>query len=157
MCDYSLHTVPNRLADQGEELVLHRFTTGTLGFASVIDLERQEKETPAEPKGFWAALKGFLSPRCCPEIAAVCVPPGARLFIADVPIELRNFLRVSPSEMTVFTEISHQRYSYRDALVFSNGKRVLLQHLPEGLRAFVLSTSSSEEVAEEPVIESTYA
>lgn len=155
MCDYSLHTVPNRLADQGEELVLHRFATGTLGFASRADLEKDAKQTATEPQGFWASLKGLLSPRPCPEIPAVCVPPGARLFIADMPLELRNSLRAGPSEIAVFTETSNQPYSYRDALVFSNGKPVLLQDLPEGLHAFVLSTSSSEDMAREPVLENT--
>ena len=31
MCDYSLAHFPNRLAVAGEELVVHRFNTGTLG------------------------------------------------------------------------------------------------------------------------------
>jgi hypothetical protein len=34
MCDYSLAGVPNRLAVEGEELVVHRFPTGALGLAS---------------------------------------------------------------------------------------------------------------------------
>lgn len=102
-------------------------------------------------------LKGFLSPRSCPEIPAVCVPPGARLFIADVPLELRNSLRIGPSDIAVFTETSNQPYSYRDALLFSSGKCVLLQYLTEGLRAFVLSTSLPEEIVPEPVLESTEA
>jgi hypothetical protein len=33
MCDYSLSHFPNRLAVAGEELVVYRFNTGTLGFA----------------------------------------------------------------------------------------------------------------------------
>jgi len=33
MCDYSLMGVPNRLAQQGEYLVTHRFRTGSLGLA----------------------------------------------------------------------------------------------------------------------------
>ena len=38
MCDYSLMAVPNRLAKEGEELVSHRFPTGSVGFASPGDL-----------------------------------------------------------------------------------------------------------------------
>ena len=34
MCDYSLTGIPNRLAVEGEELVVHRFRTGSLGLAS---------------------------------------------------------------------------------------------------------------------------
>jgi len=40
MCDYSLMAVPNRLAQEGEELVAHRFPTGSLGLASPADLKR---------------------------------------------------------------------------------------------------------------------
>ena len=38
MCDYSLHTYPNRLAADGEDLVVHRFGAGSLGLASPADL-----------------------------------------------------------------------------------------------------------------------
>src|SRR6516164_2009889 len=37
MCDYSLHTVRNRLAKVGEKLVTHDFGTGTRGFAAPED------------------------------------------------------------------------------------------------------------------------
>ena len=33
MCDYSLAHFPNRLAVEGEQLVVHRFATRTLGLA----------------------------------------------------------------------------------------------------------------------------
>lgn len=39
MCDYSLFTMPNRLAAEGEELVVHRFPTG---LTSPADLRRME-------------------------------------------------------------------------------------------------------------------
>jgi len=32
MCDYSLMSIPNRLAVEGENLIAHRFTTGTMGW-----------------------------------------------------------------------------------------------------------------------------
>ena len=38
MCDYSLMNVPNRLAREQEDLVAHRFPTGSLGLASPKDL-----------------------------------------------------------------------------------------------------------------------
>ena len=37
MCDYSLMSIPNRLASVGEELVVHRFETGAIGLASYCD------------------------------------------------------------------------------------------------------------------------
>jgi len=33
MCDYSLAHFPNRLAVEGEQLIVHRFDSGTLGLA----------------------------------------------------------------------------------------------------------------------------
>ena len=56
MCDYSLCGIPNRLAVEGEELVVHRFSTGSMGMASLADLRvcerikegRSEKDLLAE-------------------------------------------------------------------------------------------------------------
>ena len=38
MCDYSLANVPNRLAVEGEQLVLHRFSGGSIGLTSPAEL-----------------------------------------------------------------------------------------------------------------------
>ena len=38
MCDYSLMTFPNRLANEGETLVTHKFSTGSIGFVSPMEL-----------------------------------------------------------------------------------------------------------------------
>ncbi len=51
MCDYSLYTIQNRLAEQGEELVLHKFQTGTLGFASVSELQAATRGKTRGPFG----------------------------------------------------------------------------------------------------------
>lgn len=56
MCDYSLAHIPNRLAVEGEQLVVHRFETHTLGL------------TPAHRR-LWDILLH-------PNPPAVCVPPG---------------------------------------------------------------------------------
>ena len=47
MCDYSLHAVKNRLANEGEQLFIHKFHTGSKGLASVTDLRNLEKPAPA--------------------------------------------------------------------------------------------------------------
>ena len=47
MCDYSLHGLPNRLAEEGEELVAHRFITGAIGLTSPAELRRAaHRDTP---------------------------------------------------------------------------------------------------------------
>ena len=51
MCDYSLMAVPNRLAQEGEELVTHRFPTGSLGLASPPDLRQALKDHLEQSRG----------------------------------------------------------------------------------------------------------
>ena len=141
MCDYSLYTIQNRLAEEGEELVLRKFETGTLGFASVSDLVRLEPTIKTKTGGFWSTVKDCISRQRPPQFPAICIPPGARLLLTGVPRKVQRSLCVGCSERVVFTELSERSYSYRDAVLLPNGARVLLQDLPEGLHAVVLSMS----------------
>ena len=87
MCDYSLMGIPNRLAEEGEELVSHRFPTGSVGFASPRDL--RITELWAHSPGFWSILKTCFSPpkpnpvvalrpaRCAPDLARHSCTPAA--------------------------------------------------------------------------------
>ena len=77
MCDYSLMGVPNRLARQGEELMVHRFYTGSIGLASPDDLARIAAVRAS--RDFWAKVKDFFSLPEREAVCAVCIPPGARL------------------------------------------------------------------------------
>jgi hypothetical protein len=151
MCDYSLYAIPNRLAEDGECVVLHRFGTGTIGFASVLDIPPTKIEALSGWAAFRAAMKTLLSPRSCPCVTAVCMPPGTRLMITDMPVAAKRVGRVRLGDTVTVTEITSESYSYRDALILSNGKCVLLQDLPEGLQAVVLSTAS--ELADMPLEE----
>jgi hypothetical protein len=133
MCDYSLMSIPNRLAVAGEELVTHRFQSGSMGLAS--------PET--RPAGFWAALKRSFSP---PMIPAVCIPPGARLMLQDIPAPMQRQLGVEGAEEVTFTQITAADNNYRDAVRFSNGREVRLQELCDGMRVRVLDLCGSEAV-----------
>ena len=145
MCDYSLMSVPNRLATEGEELVTHRFRTGAIGLASRADLFRRV-EPPPKPRSFWSVLKGASSPPEDEPVPAVCVPPGARLFLRDIPQRLQRGLEVNQTEAVTFTQITAAADRYRDAVRFANGREVLLQELPEDLGVRVLSLSSAEAI-----------
>ena len=125
MCDYSLAPFPNRLAVEGEQLVVHRFATRTLGLA------------PA--RCGWKQLL-FPSP-----LAAVCVPPGARLRLYDMPEDLQRRLSVGAVEEVTFIEQSLEAFTYRDGVRFANGREILLQQLTCGQRAEVLSLGGGEE------------
>lgn len=80
-------------------------------------------------------------PEQCP---VVCVPPGARLLLRDIPEKLQRELNLSSVEQeVVFTEL--ETTGYRDAVRFENGAEVLLQRLTEGMRVVVLTLSSEED------------
>lgn len=165
MCDYSLCGIPNRLAREGEELVVHKFSTGSMGLASPADLPATEPAREAAPKRTfwqsitsWQTIKSFFEPSREPEVApAVCIPPGARLMVRDVPAKLQHMLRVSAEEAVVFTQISADVNTYRDAIRFENGCQIRLQELCEGMRVEVLSLTGVPSVAGEDSPELSHA
>jgi hypothetical protein len=151
MCDYSLYALPNRLAEDGEQVVLYKFGTGSIGFASTLDVASQKTVTCTRWEAFCADLKGFLLPRTTSGVPAICMPPGTRLALCEVPARIQAEHSLHSGDTVTVTEITTQSYAYRDALFLSNGKCVLLQELPVGLEATVLST------ALEPVEEHEYS
>ena len=112
MCDYSLAHYPNRLAVEREQLVVHRFSSGTLGLAS-----------PSQN------LKEVLLGR---GRSAVCVPPGARLRLHDIPEHIQTSLGVGAVEEVTFVERGVEAFVHRDSVRFSNDRQVLLQNLRVG-------------------------
>jgi hypothetical protein len=94
----------------------------------------------------WSALKDLFNPPRVVSIPAVCIPPGARLRLRDIPARLQHELRVGPEEDVVFTQLTASPHSYRDAVRFGNGREVRLQELREGQRAEVLDLSCAEEL-----------
>src|SRR5205823_14059393 len=77
MCDYSLHGIENRLAVEGEVLVVHRFHTGSKGLTSPSYLEPAKQS-----KSFMAFLATkFVEPS---NVCAVCIPDGARLAMTGI-------------------------------------------------------------------------
>ncbi len=149
MCDYSLYTVNNRLACESDDLVLHRFDTGSLGFCAQAELEK-ELSRGAFARG-WSSFLRWLYPRKKCGLTAVCVPPGARLLISGVPEKARPGFELLALETVEFTQLSERSYAYRDALKVFDGENVLLQKLPEGLRVTVLALAPEQEAMEVPV------
>ena len=149
MCDYSLHTYPNRLATDGEDLVVHRFGAGSLGLASPADLGPVISASKTAQGTLWCRAKAwFLGYNAKWEaekrIPAVCVPPGARLLLRDIPKGLQRELGVGQVEEVAFIEITAEVNTYRDAVRFSNCRQALLQQMQEGQRVKVLSTAAGE-------------
>ena len=144
MCDYSLMAVPNRLAQEGEELVTYRFPTGSLGLASPNDLKRAASPARAN-KTLWKVLVDFFDPPQADPVCAVCIPPGAKLRIDGLPPRMQKDWGVGATEDVTFTQISASVNSYRDAFRFVNGRQMRLQELREGLKVRVLDLSLAEE------------
>ena len=145
MCDYSLMAVSNRLAQEGEDLVVHRFYTGSLGLASPAELTSAASSIVTK-KTFWALLKEFFSPPPVDTVCAVCIPPGASLELRGISERLRHDLGVGPIERVTFTQITANSNSYRDAVRFANRRELRLQELREGMRVKVLDLSMAEEL-----------
>jgi hypothetical protein len=145
MCDYSLMYVPNRLAREGEDLVARRFTLGSMGLASELDLHPRPVRFMSSKRTFWSMVKQVLNPPETNAVSAVCIPPGARLMLRDIPEQLQRELGVGPAEEVMFTQITAASHSYRDAVRFRNGQQVLLQRLNEGQRVGVLALSPDDQ------------
>lgn len=145
MCDYSLMGFPNRLALTGEELVVHRFPTNSLGLVSPSNLISLASCSQPAPVGFWSVLKGWFKIQTPTPVVAVCIPPGSKLQLHGIPARLRDHLKVGLDEEVTFTQITSEAYEHRDAVRFGNGRELLLQRLIVGQRVGVLN------VAGEPI------
>src|SRR5262245_34775920 len=136
MCEYSLHTIPNRLAIEGERLITYRFPTYTVGLAATAEIEAANSaQCGREVSGsWWRALKNWLNrPRRLVGINAVCIPPGARLRISELPKGVRRKYSLDPVEEVTFTELTADAYQFRDAIRFRNGATLPLQRFEEGV------------------------
>ena len=137
MCDYSLHGIKNRLAEEGEVLVVHRFYTGSKGLTSPQYIKRAK-----QPKGLVKLLKAmFVTPS---EECAVCIPDGAKLMLGEISRALQEAHSLSTSEAVTFRQLSANAASHRDAVEFKNGVKLRLQDLDEGQAVEVLALSSEE-------------
>lgn len=162
MCDYSLHTYPNRLATEGENLVVHRFGAGSLGLASPADLAQVVSACTTARGSLWSRTKAWFlgrNPRWEAEkrVPAVCIPPGARLILSDIPKSLQRELGISEIEEVQFVETTAEVNTYRDAVRFSNCRQALLQQLREGQRVQVLSLAAEESETAEPLESAIFA
>src|SRR5438132_8409449 len=137
MCDYWLYGIPNRLAQEGEMLVVHRFYSGSKGLTSPDYLK-----PTAQPKGLITMLKSFFAVPDQFKACAVCVPDGAKLMIYGISPTLQQTHGLNSAEAVTFRQLSAEAQTYRDAVEFRNGVRVRLQDLDEGQSVEVLALSS---------------
>lgn len=146
MCDYSLMAGPTRLANEGEQLVAHRFRAGSMGLANPRDLQRSAGVPDNKPPWSWTAVKNWFVAQAWGEdpVPAVCIPPEARLRVSSIGEELQRELGVARTEEVKFEQLTAAANTYRDAIRFRNGKVILLQRLREGQPVKVLSLGSPD-------------
>jgi hypothetical protein len=160
MCDYSLHQSLTRLANEGEQLVIHRFPGGSLGLASPAELkvDQCQPRLPQPRAWTWGGITHWFKQmnKEAPAPAAVCIPPGARLRLSDIPASLQKELDVKEEETVVFDQLSADPYAYRDCVKFRNGRRAILQCLKPGQRVEVLSLVPLAEESPEQVRETAH-
>jgi hypothetical protein len=144
MCDYSLMAVPNRLAQEGEELVTHRFPTGSLGLASPVDVRAATAPRPAVQHTVWQKIRAFFDPPAAPAVCAVCIPPGARLQVCDIRKNAATLGRWGGGGSRFYCG-RELRNTYRDAVRFSGGLEVRLQELREGIKVRVVDLTGAEQ------------
>jgi hypothetical protein len=149
MCDYSLGGLKNRLAVDGEELVVHRFSTHSIGLASPAELQTAVAAEACAKSSWWYRIKTLFDPKLAPEPPAVCVPPGASLILKSVPADLQAQWGVGNEENVLFIQTSADVNRYRDAFHFRNGRQILLQDLREGMRVILVSLGADSTGEEE--------
>jgi hypothetical protein len=145
VCDYSLMEFPNRLAIEGEVLVVHRFRSGSLGLAAPANCIAARQ---AAPMTLWGKVKRMLFLPEAPPVPAVCIPPGARLILHDVPSSLQKRLDVGSDEEVKFVQMSAEENQHRDAICFRTGHILRLQELIVGQRVEVVDLGNT--ALEEP-------
>ena len=91
----------------------------------------------------WHKIRAFFDPTAAPAVCAVCLPPGARLVIRDIPPRLQQQWGVCDREEAVFTQISAAVNTYRDAIRFSGDREIRLQEFREGIRVRVVDLTGT--------------
>lgn len=165
MCDYSLHSVKNRLAVEGEQLAINKFHTGSKGLAAPADIQSN--------KVHWAKRflnRVFRAPywaeiwKADRNLTAVCVPHGARLVLSGIPKQMQKVFGIKETEEVTLIQMSAEPFRYRDAVQFDYRIRLScnphgacdilsLQNLKCGIRVEVLSLELEEDPVTVPTIQ----
>jgi hypothetical protein len=150
MCDYSLMNLQNRLADEGEILITHKFSTGSIGFVSLEELRNAQPPSQCVPSGFWGKARAWFTRPTRATVTAVCIPPGARLKVQSIAENVRSVLDTVPGDVVVFTQTTAAWNQFRDALRTGGKREVILQSVGEGLQVQVVSLALADETQPRP-------
>jgi hypothetical protein len=132
---------------EGEELVAHRFPSGSIGLASPGDLHPKPKIQGLERQSFWTTLRRIFNPESC-TVPAVCIPPSTRLRLREINERMRRKYGLEPEEECTFQQLTAAANTYRDAIRFDNGCCIRIQELTEGQRVTILDMTAHGEIPE---------
>ncbi len=174
MHTYSFMNLGGRLAADGEELVAHRFSSGSIGMLSRPDYEswrrtlerstlneasttneahhfaRSVKNLAAEVLSFYGFRREALPLNGEPG-PVVEIPAEALLRVFGISSDWQQQYRFSSFEDALFFEGSPHSSCRRDSLCFGNGLTIPLQFLHEGQLIKVLRHSWTESLESELV------
>ena len=147
MCDYSLMKhFESRLGKVGENVHLKTFPTGTKGFVAT----KPEAQTETAWRRFCRGIRAwFAAPRAATD-CVVCFPHGAKLRLHGLTGHALTETGGNADPAVTFVQFGFRTNQHRDGLRFPNGAQLLLQELPEKLRATVISMGGEEDIAGTP-------
>ena len=153
MGDFS---IPNRLVDDGEQLVVHKFPTGSIGFASAVEALRSELNIVEQPRGnCWQRLKHLLryDPDGSLPLPEIVVPSGTYLILRDIPSSIQQTYGLRDEEGAVLEESAKEMRAGRGVLRFNNGAQIRIQELRVGQLVEVLSLARARPILYEREIQ----
>lgn len=137
---------PNRLAADSEQLIVHKFPTGSIGLASVTDVWRYELDRHETLKGsLWQRLKRLCrdAPDTSHPLLQVRVPSGAYLILRAIPSSLQQRYGLRDEEGAVFERSHTEAKACQGKLRFHNGARIRMEELRVGQLIEVLSLAKT--------------
>jgi hypothetical protein len=140
----SLEAIPTRLATEGQELAVHTFLDGSIGFAAPQDVRRLRKQRPGQTglKGSIGRLIQRLQQFCrtTRAVPAIYVPNSTRLILKGVPPVIQAKYGVQREEGAALIETQGSPGWLR----FANGRQIFLRDLPDGMLVEVLSLAETD-------------
>jgi hypothetical protein len=158
MSDDSLCATRNRLIVEGEQLVLHSVSTGSLDLVSVADVRHNESALRHSGKSsFWHRITrcfGFENaPDSSHPVSPVWVPSGTYLILKGIPTFLQQRYGLEEEEGAIYLRPDTEDGTSRGGLRFNNGALIQLQELRVGQLVEVLSLAGTQPTLYEPELQ----
>lgn len=144
MCDYS-NNIPSRLAETGDELITYKLLTNTI----VLVCPKNLSEVRNYPeKYFLTRLFSKLFKFKEPVLKAVCVAPGATIFLSDIPQTMQKEMNLPSEAVVIFSQENMEKENvHHDAVIFPNKTIVSLQHFKPGTTFQILNTEPEQTIS----------